>query len=57
MEARCLIEEQTNYIYKKVKSGSKINVITMKQEMNNDKLTQSKTEEEEMNPYQKSSVE
>ena len=42
------------YIYKKVESGSEINVDTMKQEIDNDKLTGTKTnEEEEINPYQK----
>ena len=54
MEAICLTEEQMRYIYKKVEFGSEINIDTMRQEMDNDKLTGTKTsEEEEINPYQK----
>ena len=49
-----MTEEQTRHFYKKVELGSKINVDTMKQDINNDKLTGTKTsEEEEINPYQK----
>ena len=49
----CLTEEQMRYIYKKVETGSEINVDIMKQEIDNDNLTATKTEEEEINPYQK----
>ena len=52
-KAICLTEEQTRHIYKKVELGSEINVDTMKQEIDNEKLPESKTEEEEINPYQK----
>ena len=49
----CLTEEQTRYIYKKVELGSEINIDTIKQEIDNEKLTATKTEEEDINPYQK----
>ena len=51
--AVCLTEEQVRYIYKKVELGSEINVDTMKQEIDNENLTAMKTEEEEINPYQR----
>ena len=40
------------HIYKKVKLGSEINVDTMKQEIDNEKLIETEIEEEELNPYQ-----
>ena len=49
----CLTEEQMRYIYKKVELGSEINIGTMKQEIDNENLTATKIEEEEINPYQK----
>ena len=53
-QAICLTKEQIRHIYKKVHLGSEINVDTMKQEIDSDKLTRTKTnEEEEINPYQK----
>ena len=53
-EAICLTEEQMRHIYKKVESGSEINVNTIKHETDNDKLRRTKSnEEEEINPYQK----
>ena len=48
-----LTEEQMRYIYKKVESGSEINVDTMKQEIDNENLTATEIEEEEINLYQK----
>ena len=51
-KAICLTEEQMRHIYKKVKSGSKINIDNLKQEIDNEKLTAPKTEEK-TNPYQK----
>ena len=48
----CLTEEQIRYIYKKVELGSEINVDTIKQEIDNENLTATKTEEE-INLYQK----
>ena len=42
------------HIYKKVELGSEINIDTMKQEIDNDKLKRAKTsQEEDINPYQK----
>ena len=53
-EAICLTEEQMRHIYKKVEAGREINIVTIKQEIHNDRLTRTKTnEEEEINPYQK----
>ena len=53
-EAICLTEEQMRHIYKKVESGSEINIDTMKQEIDTYKLTVTKTSgEEEINPDQK----
>ena len=53
-EAICLTEEQMRHIYKRVESGSEINVDTIKQEIDNDRLTRTKTnKEKEINPYQK----
>ena len=50
----CLTEGQIRHINKKVELGSEINVDTIKQEMENDRLTRHwENEEEEMNPYQK----
>ena len=50
-KAICLSEEQMGYIYKKVELGSEINADTMKQEIDNEKLTVTKTEEKGINPY------
>ena len=54
-EAICLTEEQVRHIYKKVESGSEINVDTIKQEMEDDRLTRKRTneEKEDTNPHQK----
>ena len=49
-----MMEEQAKYIYKKVEQGSEINTETMKQERDQEKLTEIETEkEDEINPYQK----
>ena len=50
--AICLTEEKTSYIYKKGRLGSEVKVDTIKQEIDNKNLTATKTEEEEINPYQ-----
>ena len=53
-EAICLTEEQMRHIYKKVGSGSEINIDTMKQQIDNDKFIGTKmSEEEEINLFQK----
>ena len=41
------MEEQMRHIYKKVELGSEINIDTMKQEIEIDKLTRAKINEEE----------
>ena len=52
--AICFTEEQTKYVYKKVEQGSEINTETMRQEIDQEKLTEIKTgKEDEINPYQK----
>ena len=52
--AMCLTEDQTRYIYKKVEQGSNLNTETMKQEIEQEKMTEMKpSEENEANPYQK----
>ena len=54
-EQRCLTEDQARHIYKKVETDKIINVETMKQEIEDDKMTSNKLNEEdtmETNPYQ-----
>ena len=51
--AICLAE-QTNYVYKKVEQGSEINTEIMKQEIDQEKLSEIETaKEDEINSYQK----
>ena len=53
-EMLCLTEEQTRYVYKKVEQGSEINTETLKQKIDQEKLTERQTEMEDgVNPYQK----
>ena len=54
-EQRCLTEDQARHIYKKVETDKVINVETMKQEIEDDKMTRNRLNEEdttETNPYQ-----
>ena len=52
--AICSMEEQTKYVYKKVEQGNEINTDTKRQEIDQERLTETKTEkEDEINPYQK----
>ena len=54
-EQRCLTEDQARHIYKKVEMDNIINVETMKQEIEDDKMTRNRLNEEdttETNPYQ-----
>ena len=52
--AICLMQKQTKYIYKKIEQGSEINTETMRQEIDQEKLTEIETEKEgEINPYQR----
>ena len=49
-----MTEEQTKYVYKKVEHSSEINTQTIRQEIDQERLTETKTkEEDEINPYQK----
>ena len=50
-EVKCLTEDQVRHIYKRVESKSIVNVYTIRQELEDDKLTKDK--EDEVNPYQK----
>ena len=52
-KAICLTEEQMRHIYKKVELSTEINVDIMKQEIDNENLTVTKTGEEKINSYQK----
>ena len=52
---RCLTEDQARHVYKKVEMYKVINAETMKQEIENDKMTRNRLYEEdttETNPYQ-----
>ena len=54
-EQKCLTENQTRHVYKKVETDKVINVETMKQEIENYKITRNRSNEEdttETNPYQ-----
>ena len=45
--------EQTIYVYKKVEQSSEINTETMRQEIDQEKLAEIKTEGGEINPHNK----
>ena len=52
--AICLTEDQARFIYKKVEQGSDLNTETMKQEIEQEKMTEMKlSRENESNLYQK----
>ena len=46
-EQRCLTEEHTRHVYKKVETNKVINVETMKQETEDDKMTRNRLNEED----------
>ena len=51
---RCLTEDQARHVYKKVETDKAINIETMKQEIEDDKMTSNRLNEEdttETNPY------
>ena len=49
----CLIADQARYVYKKVEQESIVNIETIKQEIEDDRLDKDNTDsEEEVNPYQ-----
>ena len=47
-----MIDDQARHIYKKVESESVVNVYTIKQEIEADKLGSDNIDEDEVNPYQ-----
>ena len=53
---KCLTEDQARYVYKMVEMNKIINIETMKQELEGDKVTRNRLKEEEenaeVNPYQ-----
>ena len=54
-EQRCLMEDQSRHVYKMVETEKVINVETMKQEIEDDKMTRNRLNEEdttETNPYE-----
>ena len=55
-EKKCLTEDQARHIYKKVEMDKPVNIETMTQEIENDKMTRNRLQEEEdendSNPYQ-----
>ena len=52
-EAVCLIEDQAKYIYKKVETENIVNVDTIKQEIEEDKLKRMDDTNDKRNPYHK----
>ena len=52
-DAVCLTEDQTRYVYKKVDQGNILNIETMKQEIEQEKLAKTETDKENENSYQK----
>ena len=52
---RCLTEDQTRHVYKKIEMDEVINIGTMKQEIEDNKMTRNRLNEEDTagtNPYQ-----
>ena len=49
----CLTEDQTRYIYKKVEQGGDLNTETMKQEIEQEQMTEMRPNGENENLYQK----
>ena len=49
-EAVCLMEEQAKHIYKKVETGQTVNINTIKQEIEADKLDKMDDTNSELNP-------
>ena len=52
-DARCLTEDQTKYIYKKVEQGSDMNTETTKQDIEQEEMTGIRSNGENENLYQK----
>ena len=54
-EKKCLTEDQARHIYRKVEMDEPVNIHTMKQEIEDNRMIRNKSEEEnesELNPYQ-----
>ena len=54
-EQKCLTEDQARHVYKKVETDKVINEVTMKQEIEDDKIAKNKLNEEDTtktNPYE-----
>ena len=49
MKAKCLTEDQARLIYKKVETDNTINIETMKQDIEDDKMERNKLKEEDTN--------
>ena len=49
----CLTKDQTRHIYKKVESEGIVNINTIKQEIEEDKLSKGNIYDDEINPYHK----
>ena len=56
-DAICLTEDQPRYIYKEVEQGSDLNTETMKQEIEQEKMTEIRPSGENENLLSKGSVE
>ena len=50
-EAICLTNDEASHIYKKVELESIINIDTIKQEIEGDKIDNNNLKEDEINPY------
>ena len=50
-ETICLTKDQARNIYKKVELEGIVNIDTIKQEIEEDKLSKDNTDDEEVNPY------
>ena len=52
-DAICLTKDQTKYIYKKVEQGNLINTETMRQEVEEERLAETKIDSKDDNPYKR----
>ena len=55
-EKKCLTEDQARHIYKMIEMDKPVNIHTMKQEIEDDRMSRNKSKEEEyeseLNPYE-----
>ena len=52
-DAICLTKDQTKYVYKKVEQGNPINTEKMRQEIEHERLAETKIDSEDDNPYKR----